>query len=211
MSKRRVANPLALAVLGCLSERPMHPYEMAATMRSRGVDAAIKLNYGSLYSVMEALGRHGLVRPRETLREGNRPERTVYEITEAGALELADWLSELISVPAKEFTRFEAGLALIGALPPDRALGLLDQRCLALAGELGRERSILAGALARGVPRLFLIEAEYRIRLLEAELAWVETLASDIRSGALDGVAEWRRWQENDAGALGCGGREDPD
>lgn len=195
MTKRRVGNPLALAALGCLSEGPRHPYEIAATIRARGVDAAIKLNYGSLYSVVEALCRHGLVRPRETIREGNRPERTVYEITEAGAVELADWLSELIAVPVKEYTRFEAGLALIGALPPERAVDLLDQRCLALAGDLSRERSIFDGAMARGVPRLFLIEAEYRIRLREAELAWVEKLVRDIRAGRLEGVDRWRRWQ----------------
>ena len=81
---RQRSNPLALAVLACLVERPMHPYEMATTMRTRGQDESIKLNYGSLYTVVESLARRGLIEPREPEREGRRPERTVYAITDVG-------------------------------------------------------------------------------------------------------------------------------
>ena len=84
MTRRRVANPLALAVLCCLTERPMHPYEISTALRSRGKELSIKLNYGSLYSVVESLQKHGLIRSVEKTREGRRPERTVYEITDAG-------------------------------------------------------------------------------------------------------------------------------
>jgi DNA-binding PadR family transcriptional regulator len=86
MARRKVSNPLALAVLSCLAERPMHPYEMSTTMRERGKHESIKLNYGSLYSVVESLQKHGLIAPRETVKDGRRPERTVYEITSAGRL-----------------------------------------------------------------------------------------------------------------------------
>src|SRR3954464_173376 len=92
MTRRRVSNPLALAVLGCLSERPMHPYEISTTLRTRGQEQSIKLNYGSLYAVVESLQKHGLIAARETTREGRRPERTVYEITDAGLEEFEDWL-----------------------------------------------------------------------------------------------------------------------
>jgi DNA-binding PadR family transcriptional regulator len=90
VTRRRVSNPLALAVLSCLSERPMHPYEISTTLRSRGKEQSIKLNYGSLYSVVESLQKHGLIESRETTRKGRRPERTVYEITDAGAAEFED-------------------------------------------------------------------------------------------------------------------------
>src|SRR5438067_936296 len=82
MPTRSRTNPLALAVLACLYERPMHPYEVAQTLRQRAKHESIRLNYGSLYSVVEALDRRGLIRARETLREGRRPERTVYESTD---------------------------------------------------------------------------------------------------------------------------------
>ena len=128
MPRRKVSNPLALAVLACLAERPMHPYEMSTTMRERGKHESIKLNYGSLYSVVEALQKHALIAPRETVKDGRRPERTVYEITSPGRLEFVDWLAELIGTPAKEYQSFEAGLSLLGGLDPDTAFRLLEQR-----------------------------------------------------------------------------------
>ena len=79
--RRSISNPLALAVLACLHERPMHPYEMAATMRERGKEQSIKLNYGSLYTVVDSLAKHELITAVEARREGRRPgqlERIVY-------------------------------------------------------------------------------------------------------------------------------------
>ena len=194
--KRKVANPLALAVLACLFERPMHPYEIATTLRERHKDESIKLNYGSLYSVTESLQRHRLIEPQETAREGNRPERTVYRITDAGRLELIDWLSDLICNPVHEYTQFEGGLSLLSVLPPTDAAQLLQERCKRLERDLVKARAVQAMLAERQLPRLLWIEAEYRSRLKEAELEWVRALAAEIVSGALDGVEMWRRWHQ---------------
>jgi len=195
MTKRRVNNPLALAVLACLFERPMHPYEMASTMRERGKDQSIKLNYGSLYTVVEALQQHALIVAQETEREGRRPERTVYRLTDAGRMELIDWVSELLSTPLKEFTRFEAGLSLAGVLPPEDVIALLMQRCRALELESAQIRSALQFVQQQGLARLFVIESEYLLAMREAELAWTRKLAEEIQSGAIEGVAEWTAFQ----------------
>src|SRR5260370_12075209 len=87
-------------------------------MRGRVKDQRYNLNYGSLISVVEALQQHGLIVAQETERPGRRPERTVYRLTDAGRMELIDWLSELISTPVKEYTWFEAGAPLTPLLPP---------------------------------------------------------------------------------------------
>src|SRR5260221_4052464 len=168
-TKRKVNNPLALVVLACLSEHPMHPYEMATTMRERGKDQSIKLNYGSLYTVVEALQQHGLIVAQETERSGRRPERTVYRLTGAGRVELIDWVSELISTPVKEYTWFEAGLSLIPVLPPEDAAPLLAQRCNRPEMEISQGRSLLQLAAQRGVARLNLIEGQYLLGSHEAE------------------------------------------
>ena len=191
MTKRKVNNPLALAVLACLFERPMHPYEMATTLRERGKDQSIKLNYGSLYTVVEALQQHGLIVAQETERAGRRPERTVYHLTDAGRIELIDWVSELLSTPAKEFTRFEAGLSLAGVLPPEDVATLLAQRCNALELEIAQIRSALQFVEQRGLKRIFVIESEYLLAMREAELAWTRKLAEEIASGELEGIADW--------------------
>src|SRR3954468_4265758 len=87
IAKRGVSNPLALAVLACLWERPMYPYEMTTTMRERGKEDSIRLNFGSLYSVIKSLEKNGYIGVAQTEREGNRPERVVYAITETGRRE----------------------------------------------------------------------------------------------------------------------------
>jgi DNA-binding PadR family transcriptional regulator len=191
MAKRR-GNPLALAVMACLTERPMHPYEMAATMRTRGQDASIRLNYGSLYGVVETLLKRGLIEEQEVVRDGRRPERTVYRITDDGRTEVDAWLAELLGRSAKEFPQFEAGLSLMGVLPPDRVVELLDQRVGTLHERLAELDAIVAATTGNGVPRLFLTEMDYERALVEADCAFTEQLARDIESERLDGVAFWK-------------------
>jgi DNA-binding PadR family transcriptional regulator len=193
-------NPLALAVLTCLYEQPMHPYEISQTLKQRAKEQSIKLNFGSLYNVVESLEKHGLVRELETIQQGRRPPRTIYEITDDGTREMSDWLSELVSIPVKEYLQFEAALSLLGGLPPDDAADLLATRVENLAVRLALLRASLVAAADHGLPRLFALEDEYQLALLEAELDWVRRLVKDIRDGELGGLAEWRSWYEDGAG-----------
>ncbi|HEV2236488.1 MAG TPA: PadR family transcriptional regulator [Ktedonobacterales bacterium] len=191
MPQRKLSNPLALAVLACLAERPMHPYEMATTLRGRKKDESIKLNYGSLYTVVESLLRHGLILPQETEREGRRPERTVYRITDAGEAELREWVAELLRTPVNDYTQFAAGLSFLPALPPDEAVEVLRQRCISLELAIVAARSMLGLMAAHHLPRLFAVEEEYRLALREAELAWTRHLVGEIADGGLSGTKEW--------------------
>ncbi|TQS44237.1 PadR family transcriptional regulator [Cryptosporangium phraense] len=200
MARRRVSNPLALAALTLLQERPMHPYEISSNLRERRKDESIKLNYGSLYSVVESLARHGLIEALETTREGRRPERTVYAITDAGQREVEDWLSELISRPVKEFTQFEAGLSLLGALPVDDAIRLLRLRLASLT-MAARSAAAIQEAVA-GFPRIFMLESEYEAAVRDAEIRFVTGLLRDIEDGTLSGLDGWRRIHELRASGL---------
>jgi DNA-binding PadR family transcriptional regulator len=190
MADRDRVNPLALAVLSCLKEHPMHPYEVAQTLRSRAQHESIRLNYGSLYGVVDGLDQRGLIAVRETTREGRRPARTVYEITADGEGELVAWLSDLLSAPMKEYPQFQAALSLVAALPPDDALRLLRQRVEALDDLITATEE----CLPVDVPPLFLIEADYEMTMRQAEAAWVRDLITMIESGRLDGVEGWREF-----------------
>ncbi len=193
-SKRKVSNPLALAVMALLYERPMHPYEMVSTMRERGKHESVRLRYSSLYSVVDALQREALIEPREVVREGKRPERTVYGITGAGREEFLDWLRELLREPVKEYTQFAAGLSFIAGLPPDEAAELLGERVRLLEGEISEMRSHLDEVAKQfELPRLLLIESEHELILKEAELEWVRGLVREIEDGTLEGMSQWRK------------------
>jgi DNA-binding PadR family transcriptional regulator len=197
--KRKVSNPLALAVMALLYERPMHPYEMVSLMRERGKHESVRLRYSSLYSVVEALEREGLIQPLETVREGRRPERTVYGLTEAGRVEFLSWLRELLREPAKEYTQFAAGLTFLPALTPEEAAVLLEERVRLLEAEVEKMRSCLEDARRQGLPRLFLVEAEHELILREAELAWVHELVREIEEGTLGGMTDWESFHPGSA------------
>ncbi|MEO3873370.1 PadR family transcriptional regulator [Nonomuraea sp. B12E4] len=178
--KRKVANLLALAVLSYLSRRPMHPYELSRTLRDHGDDRSIKFNHGSLYMVVGQLARAGLIVEVATGRQGQLPERTVYGLTDEGRREQRDWLRELVEQPRHEYPGFVAALSLIGALPPDEAVELLRRRLERLAEAREETAVLIEGTVSSGMPELFVIEEEYRLALLEAEIAFVERFVQRI-------------------------------
>jgi DNA-binding PadR family transcriptional regulator len=177
------SNPLALAVLALLFERPMHPYEMGVVLKQRRKEDSIKLRYGSLYTVIELLLARGFIVARETARDGKRPERTIYEITPAGRDELHDWMADLIGQPAKEYPQFEAALCLLAILPPDEALALLRQRARLLEQSAIRLAGEIVGISEQNFPPLFLVETEYRLALMKAEQTFVSDLIRRIENG----------------------------
>jgi DNA-binding PadR family transcriptional regulator len=172
--RRKVGNLLALAVLSYLTREPMHPYQLGRTLRDHGDARSIRFNHGSLYMVIQQLARAGFIVAQETTRDGQRPERTVYALTDAGRHELRDWLRDLVEVPQHEYPQFVAALSLIAALPPGEAVELLGRRLRRLAEQRTEIRGLVDGALAGGLHPLFLVEEEYRLALLDAESAFVE-------------------------------------
>ena len=190
------SNPLALAVLVTLYERPMHPYEIAQTLRGRAKHESVRLNYGSLYAVVESLEKRGLVAARETVREGRRPERTIYEITDEGAREMVEWMTDLLGTPEKEYPKFMAGLSFLPSLTPEEALQALHTRAEALTMKVAQMRGAMRLASDSGLPRLFELEAEYEEEILAAELQFVNRLIKDIESGDLDGLELWKSFHD---------------
>ncbi len=178
-------SPLALAILALLYEAPMHPYEMQRLIKERGKDEVINVRQrASLYQVIERLLREGFISVLETTRAENRPERTVYALTAAGRETALRWLREMIAVPEREYPDFPSALAQLALLTPDDARQQLASRAAALQGEQDRVEELLRGAAAF-LPRLFVLETEYQLRVLEVELAWVRALVADLADGTL--------------------------
>jgi DNA-binding PadR family transcriptional regulator len=170
----------------------MHPYEVAQTLRQRAKQESVRLNYGSLYAVVESLEKNGFVKATGTVREGKRPERTVYEITDDGAREMDDWLTELIGVPTKEYPAFMAGLSFVAALDPDDALVALKSRSDTLTVKLAGMKGAMGAAQKAGLPRIFELEAEYETTQLASELKFVKALVKEMEDGSLEGLDMWR-------------------
>ena len=193
--KRKVANLLALAVLATVVQRPMHRYEMASVMRARGKDRDMDIKWGSLYTVVANLVKNGLLEAIEVTRQGARPERTVYQITDVGRDELVAWTRELIAEPEAEHTRFVAGLSVLVVLSPNDVLDLLRRRLERLTESVDALRAEVAQAAE--VPRLFLIEDEYRIAMSEAEAEWTRSFLDELSAGTFPHLDVWQRWHES--------------
>jgi DNA-binding PadR family transcriptional regulator len=178
--------PLALAVLSLLLERPMHPYEMKAWLQARGHDRVIQSKGASDYDAVERLSRLGFIEQLETSREGRRPERTVYSLTEAGRDELLVWLRELISRPVSEYPQFGAALAFMAGLGNEKeVIALLQWRVVQLEAEIAAGEKVLKGTLEQGIPRMFVIEEEYAVAIRRAEVDFVRRLIDDLETGGL--------------------------
>ena len=89
--------PLGVMVLALLREGDMHPYEMIRLMRARRDDRLLTITNGTLYHTVARLERAGLLDEVGIDREGNRPERTTYTLTDAGHDVVGDWVRRELS------------------------------------------------------------------------------------------------------------------
>jgi len=193
--RRKVGNLLALSLLSLLAQRPMYPYEMAQTLRARGKDQNFKINWGSLYTVVQNLEKYGFIEAAATEREGRQPERTTYQITGPGLAELRDWLSELLSVPQDEPDSFVTALSEAGILPPDEVIGLLTRR-LATLDKANASHQADLRLWAERLPRVFLIETEYQLAMRVAQAQWLRGLLEELIAGTISGMDAYRRIHE---------------
>jgi DNA-binding PadR family transcriptional regulator len=193
--RRKVGNLLALALLSLLAQQPMYPYEMAQTLRGRGKDKSIKINWGSLYTVVQNLEKYGFIQAAGTVREGRQPERTTYQITDQGRAELRDWLRELLSVPEDEYGGFVAALSEGGILPPAEVVELLTKRLATLDKQNATDEADLTLWTER-LPRILLVEVEYQLAMRKAQAGWVRGLLTEIIEGTISGIEMWRQIHE---------------
>ena len=186
----RPRSPLAMVLLALVAEAPLHPYRMQQLIEERGRDRTVNVAQpNSVYQTTDRLHRAGLIAVRETTRDERRPERTVYEITEDGAATLRRWLRTMLSAPERDFPDFPAALSFLPLLEPQDVVRQLEARTQAL-GDLLAELDADA-ASAPDLPRLFMVEREYRRVAATAELEWVRALTDDVRSGRLAWSLDW--------------------
>ena len=172
--------------MNLLMEHPIHPYEMKSKMKERGHDQVIKIKGGSIYDTVERLEQGGFITSQAPSREGRRPERTVYAITESGREEITAWLRELLAQPVNEYPQFAAALAFFAVLGKEEVVRLLQVRTTLLESQIAAtEKGMENWMTTMGIPRLFLVEAEYGLVMNRAELDWVRSLIRDIQDGNL--------------------------
>jgi DNA-binding PadR family transcriptional regulator len=162
----------------------MHPYELQRRIRDWHKDEFLDLKRGSLYHAITRLHKQGAIEPVQTTREGRRPERTVYRLTEAGERQMLTWLQEMLANPVREPTQFFAALSFLPQLSPECVRARLHQRAALLEANIAGLDTVLKTMVQR-IGRLVLIEVEYERAMRQAELAWVRSLQNELETGSL--------------------------
>lgn len=174
---------VALSVLGLLLAGPKHTYEMHRMMVCTRKDFVTGLPR-SMYHAVARLQRAELITAVETVRDGAKPERTVYAITDRGATEVRDRIERLVAHYDPDTTLLTAALSFIGCLPPERATSALRSRHDALTQRVEGIEAELEQA-RQYLPRFLIIETEFDLSVARSQRAWVHELLRDLETGAL--------------------------
>jgi DNA-binding PadR family transcriptional regulator len=178
------SSPLALAVLSLLHAAPLHPYGMQRLLKQWGKDHVINVGQrANLYKTIRRLDQAGLIAVRQTERDQQYPERTVYELTEAGRDAAQGWLSDMLARPRNEYPQFPAALSFIMLLSPAEAATALESRAAVLRGQLTSLEAELADVAF--LPRIVLMDDDYERTMLASELGWLDSVIAELRSGSL--------------------------
>ncbi|WP_369368469.1 PadR family transcriptional regulator [Streptomyces sp. CG4] len=180
------SSPLGLTVLSLLHLQPLHPYGIQRLIKQWGKDQVVNVSQrASLYRTIDRLLEAGLIAVRETSRDQQYPERTVYEVTDTGRTATREWLREMLVAPRAEYPEFPAALSFTMMLLPQEVAADLSARAGQVRARLAELEAAAEGARQLALPRVTMLEDEYRRAVLTAELDWLDAVTSDLRSGAL--------------------------
>jgi DNA-binding PadR family transcriptional regulator len=178
-------SPLAISALALLNERPMHPYEMYQLLLARHEDRIVRVTPGSLYRTVDRLTADGMAEATGTRREGNRPERTTYAITDSGRSALVSRIREILRAPVNEFPTFALALAEAHNAPASDVCADLRDHLAVIERELADIDCLVAKARAREMPEAYWITADYIRHMTVAQQDWINGFITRLEKGDL--------------------------
>ncbi|WP_042432547.1 PadR family transcriptional regulator [Streptacidiphilus anmyonensis] len=185
------SSPLSLTVLSLLHYQPLHPYGIQRLIKQWGKDQVVNVSQrASLYRTIERLLAAGLIEVRETERDQQYPERTVYEVTEEGRRATRGWLLEMLAKPKQEYPEFPAALSFLVMLTPEDTLKVFSERAETLRASLREIDAIMSVEAEHRLPRVTMLETEYQRVTTSAQLAWLDAVIADLRAGRLSWSSE---------------------
>lgn len=174
----RPVTPLLTTVsLAVLADGPLHAYVMKKRMEM-GLGKMVPVSDGSLYPLLRSLEDQGSIISHIQPAEHGRPDRVVYEITEAGRRELVARLAEPLQAGPVGQADFYVRVACFHHLSSEAREALIGERRARLMQDI---EALLAAR--DGVSRFpgHLELADLRERQLRTELEWLEALEHQKR------------------------------
>ena len=174
-----------LVILGLLRDQPLHGYEIKHIIEDHMGDWT-SIAFGSIYFALGKLSEEGMIEMVATEKAGNRPSRSIYQITEAGRAEFLRLLREVWSEPERQYFAIDVALAFMNALSPQEIKGYLQKRLAQLQAGLDYLKLHKQDQMSQpDVPASAVAIFEHARAHAEAELAWTHELLEKMERGEL--------------------------
>lgn len=172
-----------LVILGLLRERPLYGYEIKQVIEEHMSDWT-SIAFGSIYFALDKLTEEQFVEKVGVEREGKRPSRSVYQITDTGRTEFLRLLRTVWSELERHYFSIDIGLAFMDALSSEEIKDYLRQRVAQLEEILKHLDSHQQEVLAeQGVPRSAVAIFDHSYVHFQAELVWTRGLLAQAERG----------------------------
>ncbi|NQX46744.1 PadR family transcriptional regulator [Paenibacillus tritici] len=175
---------MKLLILGLLLERDMHPYEITLVMKERSMDQIIKLQMGSLYYAVDKLAEGGHIETVEVIRSPDRPDKTIYRITDKGKELMEQLILQQIKKSDPPYHPLYMALALSRYIDQEKVAKLLEERIREAEHQVNFAYQVYEEHISL-VPRssLHLMYGRYEHCL--TELKWLKRLYDDVVAGKM--------------------------
>jgi DNA-binding PadR family transcriptional regulator len=163
-----------LVILDLLRQNERHGYQLAESLKSY-VGLATGLKRATIYDLLNRMAGDGWITYREE-REGNRPTRRVYAITDAGETAFQRLLrARLAAYPPPQLPA-AASLGLLHHLPVDEAVSLLQMRRFRVESLMQE----LSTTMQEDQSDLVRLGEIYIGSFLNTELAWLDEVIRSL-------------------------------
>ena len=172
-----------LVILGLLRQQPLYGYEIKQLIEEHMADWT-SIAFGSIYFALDKLAEEALIEKVAVEQQGNRPSRSVYQITPAGQAEFLLLLRSAWKEVEHSYFNLDLGLFFISALPRDEIKGYVQERIKLLERALEylsrHEQSQLIDADTPAIARAIF---SHSVAHTWAELDWTRNLLSGLENG----------------------------
>jgi len=177
---------IRLFILGTLAATgPLHGHQIRQQAQNDRTETWTDVQVGSVYGALKRLAHEYLIHEVRTEKVGNRPERTVYEITPEGRRSLAAIHDTALRQLDRHNDPFDLALAQARGIPEEHLGQIVENRIAALRVRLAEQRHAAEAADP------YLNEAErlviqHLIARTEAEIRWHAEVAARLEKIAAD-------------------------
>lgn len=178
---------MKLAILGLLLERNMHPYEITLVMKERSMDRITKLQMGSLYYAVDKLVQEGYIEAVEVISSSDRPDKTIYRITDHGKSLFEQLILQQIKKSEPFYHPMYMALAMSRHVDQSKVEKLLEERIRETEHQVNLAFQVYEDHISI-VPRsaLHLMYGNYEHNLVE--LKWLKRLYADVAARKLSDI-----------------------